>query len=217
MECKNCGREIPDDSKKCKYCKQPIIGRVAQASSTISEKKTKRKTGTEVIEALKGTIPEGSLEKQNVLGEECPECHLQLEDGKCPRCEYKKEDIKEEPKSEKKKASTGCETIRWNHESEIENGTFVLNPLSAKTGMTDGEPLTFTGTEIGLTRENTAPGNKTITSKVQAVLGIENGEWYILDKSELKSTFVQASRPIPLEDGQQILLGSQLYEFRVQK
>lgn len=217
MICKNCGEEIPDGSKKCKYCKQLVEQKKQLSSMESNEKKTKRKTGTEVTEILKGTIPEGSIQKPQTQEEECPTCHKPLEDGECSRCGYKKEDKKEESKPEKEMKKIGSETIRWDHVTEIEKGCFVLNPLSAKTGKAEGDPIPFNGSEVELTRENTAPDNKTITSKVQALMTFANGEWSITDKSELKSTFVQASRPITLKDGDLIFLGSQLYEFRVQE
>lgn len=217
MKCKNCGEEIPKESKKCKYCKQPVEQKKQPSPMESSEKKTKRKTETEVIEILKGTIPEDSTQNQQIQVEECPTCHIPLEDDECPLCGYKKENKKEEPKQEKEMKKIGSETIRWDHVTEIEKGCFVLNPLSAKTGKAEGDPIPFNGSEVELTRENTAPDNKTITSKVQALMTFTNGEWTITDKSELKSTFVQASRPIILKNGDLIFLGSQLYEFRVQE
>ena len=77
-----------------------------------NEKKTKRKTETEVTKMLKGTIPEGSIQKPQNQGDECPTCHKPLEDGECSRCGYKKEDKKEEKKLEKEMKKIGSETIR---------------------------------------------------------------------------------------------------------
>lgn len=66
-----------------------------------------------------------------------------------------------------------------------------------------------------LNRENTDPKNDTITSQLQAVITHENGKWNIVDKSELKTTFVQAVDKIELQKGGLILLGNQLYQFDI--
>ena len=73
--------------------------------------------------------------------------------------------------------------------------------------------LSFSGEEIVLNRENTEPENMTITSKEQAVLVYENKRWYIQDKSELKTTFVQASDKVELNPGDIIVLGDRRFEF----
>jgi hypothetical protein len=65
-----------------------------------------------------------------------------------------------------------------------------------------------------LNRENTDAKNTTITSVAQANVTLENGKWTIEDKSEYKTTFVQAARKIEIQDGDLILLGNQLYRFK---
>jgi predicted component of type VI protein secretion system len=64
-----------------------------------------------------------------------------------------------------------------------------------------------------LTRENTIPDNKTITSKEQAELSFKDGRWTIVDKSEQHTTFVLATREIELQNGDIVMLGNQLFRF----
>ena len=88
-------------------------------------------------------------------------------------------------------------------------------PISEETGMPEGDELSYEGNTIILNRDNTDPKNSTITSQEQASLTFENGKWSIEDKSEYKTTFVQAVRKIELQQGDLILLGNQLYRFEL--
>ena len=103
-------------------------------------------------------------------------------------------------------------TLRPIRKGEKE-GRFVLTPISEETGLPEGDPIIFEGNDVSLNRDNTAPKNHTITSQTQAVVRFENGKWSIIDKSEFKTTFVQAGDAIDLENGGLILLGNQLFKF----
>lgn len=54
--------------------------------------------------------------------------------------------------------------------------------------------MEYEGKSIILNRENTEVSNRTITSKEQAEIVFEDGHWYLLDRSELRTTFIQANR-----------------------
>ena len=64
-----------------------------------------------------------------------------------------------------------------------------------------------------LNRNNTEVNNPSITSRQQALITRVDGHWFIEDKSEQKTTFVQAAHKIELHDGDLILLGNRLFEF----
>ena len=68
-------------------------------------------------------------------------------------------------------------------------------------------------TTVKLNRQNTEPGNPSITSRQQAELTFENGQWYIQDKSTLQTTFVQAGRRTAIQDGDIVLLGDREFIF----
>ena len=68
-------------------------------------------------------------------------------------------------------------------------------------------------TITALNRENTDSLNQTITSHIQAIVKKEGDKWMITDHSVLHTTFVQASRPIELKNGDLILLGDQIFRF----
>ena len=71
--------------------------------------------------------------------------------------------------------------------------------------------------EVVLTRDNTEPGNPSITSKAQALVSHSEGHWYIENRSEQNTTVVLARNKIELHDGDIILLGNRMFEFTEQK
>jgi hypothetical protein len=75
----------------------------------------------------------------------------------------------------------------------------------------------YEGTSIILTRENTEANNRTITSKEQAELIHEDGKWFILNKSELGSTYLEASRKLELQQGDIIVLGDRRFRFEAEE
>lgn len=91
--------------------------------------------------------------------------------------------------------------------------SFILKPLKKFNERHELEEREFEGDSVILNRSNTDEKNGSITSKEQAVVSHKDGKWYIEDKSEQKTTFVQASHQIELQDGDIILLGNRLFEF----
>ena len=64
-----------------------------------------------------------------------------------------------------------------------------------------------------MNRENTEVSNRTITSKEQAEIVFEDGHWYLLDRSELRTTFIQANRKIEIIPDDIIVLGDRRFKF----
>lgn len=96
--------------------------------------------------------------------------------------------------------------------------SFVLSPLQR---MNERKPveaveLDLDNGEMVLTRDNTEPGNPSITSKEQAVVSHADGHWYIENRSEQNTTFVMARNKIELHNGDIILLGNRMFEFTEQ-
>ena len=162
----------------------------------------------------KATLPEYAVKEQQMnIKTECPECGYTLDnDGKCSSCGYSVNGTPEKEQETISSSNQGRKTMRPIRKGEKE-GRFVLTPISEENGLPEGDPLIFEGNEVSLNRDNTAPKNQTITSQTQAVVRCENGKWSIIDKSEYKTTFVQARDTIDLENGGLILLGNQLFKF----
>lgn len=94
------------------------------------------------------------------------------------------------------------------------SGTFcTLKPIAWEGENVNHSPLSFSGNVISLNRANTDPNNQSITSQEQAELTCEDGEWYIIDKSAMHTTYVMASRKMKLKKGDTIILGNRLFEF----
>lgn len=74
----------------------------------------------------------------------------------------------------------------------------------------------YEGDSVILNRENTEQDNRTITSKEQAELICEDGKWYVLNRSELGSTYLEANRKIALEPGDIIVLGDRRFKFETE-
>lgn len=222
MKCHFCNWDNPEGRTKCEKCDHDLQPDTLESSSHVHERPTTRKPADSPASYLKKTINESEFKRMQermneTISEEdnmCPDCHLELEDGECPSCGFKKEQNEKEHKTDSKmNANKNKETQRWDPKADIVKGRFVLTPLSGKTRMPENDPITFAGNEIELNRDNTDSENSTITSKTQAVVTFDNGKWSIFDESELRSTFVQASRKVELQDGDIILLGNQLYRF----
>ncbi len=91
--------------------------------------------------------------------------------------------------------------------------TFLLKPIKRMDERHDFNEQEYEGKEVVLNRDNTDPGNPSITSREQAVITNVDGRWYIEDKSDQKTTFVRAGEKIELHDGDIILLGNRMFEF----
>lgn len=75
------------------------------------------------------------------------------------------------------------------------------------------ETREYEGDTVILKRDNTDPDNRTITTKEQAVLNFEDGQWVIENRNEFGSTLVTANRKIALQAGDVIMLGNRRFRF----
>lgn len=89
----------------------------------------------------------------------------------------------------------------------------VLTPLIEESEQDAPQEHTFRGDTHLLNRANLDPENYTITSKVQAELTYENGQWYIKDRSQLQTTYILCQDPMDLKDGDSILMGNRVFTF----
>lgn len=92
----------------------------------------------------------------------------------------------------------------------------LLCPLPRK-GEREKASLAYTGPEVKLARDNTDPANASIESEAQAALFYDHGEWFIEERSPVRSTYVHAGMGIKLHDGDIIRLGNREFEFKTKK
>lgn len=210
MRCQFCGWDNNQGKETCEKCNKPLSSSPSKDVVSISSNQDNHDRPTD--RHVGGAFNPHETVREIPIGEtvlKCPDCGYQLEDGECSACGYKVEKDGPSPAIE---AEDPRKTIRPKRKGEKE-GEFKLLPISEETGMPEGCELSFSGNNVVLNRDNTDPKNSTITSQEQASLTFENGKWSIEDKSEYKTTFVQASRKIELQPGDLILLGNQLYRF----
>ncbi|MDO5525275.1 MAG: FHA domain-containing protein [Prevotella sp.] len=213
MRCQFCGWDNPEGKTNCEKCNKPLLDEGnSEPVSAVSQGTHSKVTARQGASSFnpKATVRESAaFQSQPVQSVSCPECGFPLENGFCANCGFA--DKKVEPEKVKQEDNPRM-TIRPKRK-EPKEGSFTLTPISEENGMPEGDAIQFEGNEVSLNRNNTDPKNKTITSAEQAVVFCEDGKWSIKDKSELKTTFVQAEQAIELKSGSLILLGSQLYRF----
>ena len=94
MKCHFCNWDNPEGALKCEKCNHDLQPEAKESSSHAHDRATTRQPSDGSASNLKKTINENEFkrQKEQVSGtapeEEnlCPECHLELEDGECPRC-----------------------------------------------------------------------------------------------------------------------------------
>ena len=90
----------------------------------------------------------------------------------------------------------------------------TLRPIAWTGEDINYNPITYSGKRIVLNRSNTDANNNSITSREQAVLTCEDGEWYIENTSELRTTFLRVNGRVKLTSGDIIVLGNREFEFK---
>lgn len=91
-----------------------------------------------------------------------------------------------------------------------------LTTILEEGEVTQERKNSYEGDRVMLNRDNTEPTNRTITSQEQAELIHKDGKWYIIDKSELCSTFIEAKREFEILSGDIIVLGDRKFKFEVE-
>lgn len=185
--------------------------------------------------------PQSDLRGSETQGEDariCPKCGypVRTDSDKCPNCRFplnssgsvrsdfssKSEDeFVQQSSTYRPTRMTNNEAGKGNYRGTINpymmnmemEPTFVLKPLKRMNERHDFEEKEYEGKDVVLNRENTEPTNPSITSRQQAAVSRVDGHWYIEDRSEQKTTFVQASHKVELHEGDLILLGNRLFEF----
>ena len=218
MRCQFCGWDNPQSKETCEKCNKPLASNVVEEAKSVASNENNHDRPTDRHVAgtfspkatIRETLDDGK--SNNVEKNECPKCGYSLENGECSECGYKIADTPDQ--APVRVAVEARKTMRPVRKGEKVGG-FKLVPISEETGMPEGEELGYEGNEVVLNRDNTDSKNTTITSQEQACLSFENGKWCIEDRSEYKTTFVQASRKIELQQGDLILVGNQLYRFEL--
>lgn len=213
MRCNNCGWENPDGAQRCEKCNSPLGG------GNVYEPKAE-----EPQSPMNSTVrePMDTFERKE-SGHNCPECGFPLREGaqSCPNCGKQFGAPAAGPAGAPFvapeaaagfAAKYGATVNPWSNPNA--GKVFKLQPVAWDNEPGELPAMTYTGSVVGLNRENTDPTNNSITSKTQAEIINENGKWFIEDKSAQQSTFVHAGRKIELADGDVIILGNRRFVFK---
>ena len=242
MRCKNCGWPNKPNVTTCVKCHTPLVAEedseisFDNSSNNQPDENLKRTVSEEEAFGSRNSPQDRDVRYETPTEPEetskpCPKCGYPLRPGteKCPNCKfqvngYSQSSYGHSDSEFKKSRPTRMDYGNNNNLRGTVNPfftpmdigvepTFVLKPVKRANERHELEEIELTGETVSLNRDNTEPNNLSITSKEQAVITNVDGQWFIEDKSELKTTFVQASRRIELKDGDLILLGNRLFEF----
>lgn len=229
MRCGNCGFQNPDSAVRCEKCNAPLSGSIAgdsprqrQAEPEQNMRCTKREIDSNVSV---------SSNAQGNGGGVCHVCGFELSgiEKVCPMCgatvksnvprdnEPRRDEGTGERKEDKKyDKPLGKMTVSpWDVlYKQSKEGVFYLEPIPLESERKTLDTAVFVEKDVVLSRENTESGNLTISSDHQAEIRCINDQFYILDTSSMGTTFVQAKKPMPIDDGDVILLGSRRFVFK---
>lgn len=244
MRCRNCGWENPAGKQKCEKCNAPLSGSMIDDSDSFARKDSIAESlrGT-IPESGSGSLSQMGEATDNIPSN-CTDCGYPVSTVMkvCPNCGKKLRDkaVVGVPEGKQKCSKCGelasvgakycsmCGNIlsKDNPHSKPfggtvntwevpQQGTFcTLKPIAWRGEEISYHPVSYSGTAISLNRANTDPNNNTITSKEQAVLIREGSSWFIEDRSEQHTTFIRVGKRMKLENGDVIVLGNRLFEFK---
>jgi len=238
MRCKNCGWPNKPNETTCVKCHTPLTAddddiKVVQPINGGSSNDANLDKTVFEDEAFGGNQnPDNEIQQNEGPTKSCPKCGYPIRPGaeKCPNCKfqfngsarpaYQHKEVNK-PISNRRPtrmdSSDAPAPFRGTVNPYMMNmdlePSFLLKPLKRANERHEPDELEYEGKSVSLNRSNTEENNASITSREQAVISNVDGHWYIEDKSEQKTTFVQAASKIELHDGDLILLGNRLFEF----
>lgn len=182
---------------KCPSCSYPVAGNFENCPNCGTLLKKVLRATTEVKRQQESI----SLEDEKMNCQECGQ-EVLMSSTYCPHC------------GKRLHKPTIRRQVKHTIETEqISRPKCSLEIIPEEGECVDIEKKEYEGQSIILNRENTDIDNRSITSKEQAELTFEDGYWYLIDKSELQTTYIQATRKIELQAEDIIVLGDRRFKF----
>ncbi len=241
MRCKNCGWENPEGLTQCEKC-HGSLGEESQAHKPTTPVSDRMKSTVAESVIFNDATPSSQAPQTcpkcgypvSPNSTSCPNCNYELQaaptipqSSKCKSCGA---EISLDAKfCHNCGASTSDTPPQPPRIKRATMGTVMGGPVSGPVGLNkfctlrpiawQGEevnynPITYSGERIILNRANTDANNNSITSHEQAILTCEDGEWYIENKSDLRTTFIRVNGKVKLTNGDIIVLGNREFEFK---
>ncbi|MBO4996267.1 MAG: zinc ribbon domain-containing protein [Muribaculaceae bacterium] len=232
MRCNNCGWVNADESAICVKCGNPLasanrpqyqpnVGMAQPAYDQSVPKPTERFDSREPRPTVLNVpgcahepkptvvnIPNMHAESGNPAAtsgaDNCTSCGYPMlpNSSKCPNCGAPRQRL----------------TIRPNMKgANHKQSGFKLVMLPEEEETFEPVELAFVQENVILNRANTDKGNMTITSREQALISRNGDKWFIDNRSDLGTTYIQVNSPIELHDGDVIVLGDRRFKFNAPK
>lgn len=242
MRCGNCGWENPDGQMKCEKCHGDLSVHASPHNPTnpVSDRMKSTVSENAVFNASAEVSPKTCPKCGYPMSDAstvCPNCNHVLQSAPttkqqsvvCKSCGAENEASAKYcsscgvllgevpvPATPRRVLRAGMGTVMSGPivGSQSVNKFCTLKPIAWEGECVDYNPITYTGDIIVLNRANTDPNNNSITSREQAVLSLQDGEWYIENRSELRTTFIRVSGKVKLNSGDIIVLGNREFEFK---
>ena len=188
--CPECGQPMTDDGTNCLFC-GAYVGGNPRRRHNVDEggSKTEKNAGTPPVD-VHVTCP-NCKEKVSAKFSYCPMCGTNIKDGLM----INTIDLQGQ------RIPTGPQCSL----------TIIPEEDEQDVGLTNY--YYFENKPIVLNRENTEMSNRTITSKEQAIIECEDGKWYMENRSEQQSTYLEMNRRIELQNGDIVMLGDRRFKF----
>lgn len=219
MRCKNCGWHNEPGASRCEKCNAPLSGSMVDSGRQVTpDEIPDEQLNTTLRESSSNGGAQYNPENVDDNVNTCPKCGYPVAKGmrNCPNCHSVLSDGNNEgqrPFNQPNHGGGRPKTINsWANPTE--DSFFTLKRIPWQNENVHYEPVSYSGQSIALNRANTDSNNNSITSQTQAIISQENGEWYIEDRSALKTTLVRVGRKIKLEDGDTIVMGNRMFEFK---
>lgn len=238
MRCPNCGWPNKSQEKFCTKCNAPLDSTFSAVDGLSSDHLQGTIQEEQPFSSHTSPSPKMPTQLNNVQHESkntvCPKCGYPLAKGVsvCPNCQFNANKVHgqkptlinnsgdfqhQDHQVEKVDTPHMGGTINPYMMSNIQSQPeFFLRPIARIDEKRVFVDILFQGDEVVLNRDNTEPGNNSITSRRQAVVTNENGHWYIEDCSDMKTTFIQVGRRMEVRPGDTILLGNRQFVFRLE-
>lgn len=185
-ECPNCNYPIVGEFTSCPCCGTPL----ERTDKPANKEHTQKKIEEEVT----------FISEEKIVCQECGK-EINMTCSFCPHCGVRVH------------RPTIRRQIKNIAETEEIPLRCSLTIIPEENENIPPEKVEYEGKSIILNRENTEVSNRTITSKEQAEIVFEDGHWYLLDRSELRTTFIQANRKIEIIADDIIVLGDRKFKF----
>ena len=209
MRCKNCGWINEPNATRCIKCNAPLEGSMIDSAPNRDSQEQLKSTIREPNDGFPGNPTPPSPNSQPG---QCPRCGYPITPNMnfCPRCQNALKQARPQP--HRQGNNVGGTINPWS--TPQNEGFCSLRRIPWQTEQATYEPVSYSGDEITLNRANTDSNNNSITSKVQAVITREGDEWYIENRSEMQTTLIRVDRKMRLQDGDVIVLGNRMFEFK---